>query len=302
LIWSQAKFVTRQVWNSLRGLFWTHFLTAITMTMTLFVFGAFMLLQENLQNLLKQWGDQIQINAYLEKNLSASDTQRLLDRIRGFPEVQRARYISQQEAWKDFKSALGAQSGILEGLPEDVLPPSFEIALNPGFRDAPLVDALAVRLKKEKGITVVEYPQEWVDRLSLVVLAVQWAKWLLGGVLFSVTFFIVGSTVKLAILARKDEIEMMQLFGASEEMIQAPFVVEGMTQGIVGGVLSVLCLWFLFDSLRDQIPPAAGLVGPFTQIEFLNVRSMALILAIGWALGAAGSLFSLRRFVKSWRS
>ena len=117
-----------------------------------------------------------------------------------------------------------------------------------------------------------------------------------------VTFFIVGSTIKLAILARKDEIEMMQLFGASEEMIQAPFVVEGMTQGIVGGLLSVLCLWFLFDSLRDQIPNAIGLVGPFTQIQFLNVRSMALILAIGWLLGAAGSLFSLRRFVKSWRS
>jgi cell division transport system permease protein len=301
-MWSQAKFVARQVWNSLRGLFWTHFLTAVTMTMTLFVFGAFMLLQENLQNLLKGWGDQIQINAYLDKNLSASDTETLLDRIRGFPEVQRVRYISQQEAWKEFKTALGAQSGILEGLPDDVLPASLEIALKSGFRDAPLVEDSAARLKKEKGITLVEYPQEWVDRLSLLVLAVQWAKWILGGVLFMVTFFIVGSTIKLAILARKDEIEMMQLFGASEEMIQAPFVVEGMTQGIVGGLLSVLCLWFLFDSLRDQIPNAIGLVGPFTQIQFLNVRSMALILAIGWLLGAAGSLFSLRRFVKSWRS
>lgn len=301
-MWSQAKFVARQAWNSLRGLFWTHFLTAITMTMALFVFGAFMLLQENLQNLLKGWGDQIQINAYLDKNLDANDSQRLLDRIRGFPEIERVRYISKQEAWKDFKTALGAQSGILEGLPEDVLPASLEIALKPDFRDAPLVDALAARLKKEKGISLVEYPQEWVDRLSLVVLAVQWAKWILGGVLFMVTFFIVGSTVKLAILARKDEIEMMQLFGASEEMIQAPFVIEGMTQGILGALLSVLCLWFLFDSLRDQIPGAVGLVGPFTQIQFLNVQSMALILAIGWLLGAAGSLFSLRRFVKSWRS
>ena len=300
-MWSQLGFVGRGVWNSLRELFWTHFLTSAIMTMALFVFGAFMLLQENLQNLLKGWGDQIQINAYLDKSLGSGDIQSLLAWVRRFPEVQRVRYISQQQAWKEFQAALGAQSSILEGLPEDVLPASFEIAIKPAFRDPPLVENLATRLKKEKGITTVEYPQEWVDRLSLVVLAVRWAKWILGGVLFMVTFFIVGSTVKLAILARKDEIEMMQLFGASEEMIQAPFVLEGMTQGIVGGLLSIFCLWSLFQALRDEFPTVVGLVGPLNQFQFLDLQSMALILAIGWLLGAAGSLFSLKRFVKSWR-
>jgi cell division transport system permease protein len=299
LIWSKTKFVTRQLWTSLRELFWTHFLTAVTMTMTLFVFGAFILLQENLQNLLKGWGERIEINAYLDKNLSANDAQVLLDHIRSFPEVQRAEYISQQQAWKDFRAALGAQAGILEGLPEDVLPASFDIVVKPDFRDPSLVDALAARLRKEKGIALVEYPQEWINRLSLVVLAVRWAKWIFGGVLFIVTFFIVGSTVKLAILARKDEIEMMQLFGASEQMIQAPFVLEGMTQGIVGGLLSVACLWFVFESLRDQIPGFVTLAGPFNQLQFLKMQSMALILAIGCLLGAAGSIFSLKRFVKS---
>jgi cell division transport system permease protein len=297
-MWAQSTFVARQVWKSLRELFWTHFLTSITITMALFVFGTFMLLQQNLQTLLKGWGDQIQLNAYLDKNVAANDAQSLLNRIQNYAEVQGVRYISQQQAWKDFRGALGAQAGILEGLPEDVLPASFEIAVKPAFRDAQFVDLLAARLKKEKGITIVEYPQEWVERLSLIVLAVQWAKWIFGGVLFLVAFFIIGSTVKLAILARKDEIEMMQLFGASEEMIEAPFLVEGMTQGIVGGFLSVLCLWFLFESLRDQIPSAVGLIGPFKQLQFLSIQSVLLILTIGWFLGAAGSLFSVKRFVR----
>jgi len=300
-MWSQMGFVGRQVWKSLRELFWTHFLTAATMTMALFVFGAFMLLQENLQHLLKGWGDQIQINAYLDKSLGVGDAQSLLVRVQSFPEVQRVRYISQQQAWKEFQAALGAQSTILEGLPEDVLPASFEIAIKPAFRDGSLVEGLAARLKKEKGIATVEYPQEWVDRLGLVVLVVRWAKWIFGGVLFMVTFFIVGSSVKLAILARKDEIEMMQLFGASEQMIQAPFILEGMAQGIVGGLLAVFCLWSLFQSLRDEIPTVVGLVGPLNQFQFLDLRGMALILVIGWLLGAAGSLFSLKRFVKSWK-
>ena len=300
-MWAPMTFVLRRAWNNLRELFWTHFLTSIAMTMTLFVFGAFMLLQENLQNLLKGWGDQIQINAYLDKGLSTAETRSAWDRIRSLPEVQDIRYISSAEAWREFQSALGAQSGILEGLPQDVLPASFEIAIRPAFRDGPLVAAFAARLKREKGITVVEYPQEWVARLSVVVLAVQWAKWILGGALFLVTFFIVGSTVKLALLARKDEIEMMQFFGASQGMIQAPFVLEGMTQGIVGGLLSILCLWLLFHSLRDVIPSGGSLAGPLTQFEFLGLQSAGLILAIGLLLGAAGSLFSLKRFIKTWK-
>ena len=135
------------------------------MATTLFVFGAFMLLQENLQNLLKGWGEQIQINAYLDKSLDAADVQRLLARVRTFPEVEGVRHISQEQAWRDFQAALGAQSGVLEGLPQDVLPASFEIKIRENFRDGPMIEDFVNRLKREKGIALVEYPQEWVDRL-----------------------------------------------------------------------------------------------------------------------------------------
>lgn len=299
---SQVGFVARRVRSSMRELLWSHVLTAGTMAMSLFVFGAFMMLQENLQHFLTGLGDQIQINAYLEKGLGASDVQSLQARIRAFPEVERARHISQAQAWVDFSAALGARSNLLDGLPRDVLPASFEILLKPAYRDGPVVEALANRLKKEKGISAVEYPQEWVDRLSLVVLAVQWAKWLLGGVLFMAAFFIAGSTVKLAILARKDEIEIMQLVGASEELIQAPFVFEGMIQGVAAALFAVACLWALLEFLRRQIAGSAGLFGAPAQLQFLDPQSIVLLLLIGWLLGAAGSLFALRRFVKTWAS
>jgi len=271
------------------------------MAMALFIFGAFMLLHDNLQHLLKGWGDQIHINAYLEIGLGEGAQRRLLNRVRTLPEVERARHISQEQAWKDFQTALGAQSSLLNGLPRDVLPPSIEISIKPAFRDAAVVEELAGRLKKEQGIATVEYPQEWVERLSLVILAVEWAKWILGGVLFMATFFIVGSTVKLAILARQDEIEIMQLVGASEALIQAPFVLEGMIQGVAGGLVAIGCLGAMFGLLRHQMSGPA-LLGALTQAQFLDLRSIVFILAIGWLLGAAGSLFSLRRFVKRWKS
>ena len=297
---SLVGFVLRRVRSNLRQLFWTHVLTAGTMAMTLFVFGGFMLLEVNLQGLLRGWGDQIQIIGYLNNGLSGEDVGALIKRIAALPEVEGVRHTSQEQAWRDFKTALGTQSGLLDGLPHEILPASIEISLKPAERDVPVVERLAERLKREDGIAGVEYPQEWVERLALAVLAVEWIKWGFGGVLFLATFFIVGSTVKLAVLARKDEVEIMQLVGASEELIQAPFVIEGMIQGVVGAALSICGLWLAYVLLRNELPAMGGLWVPIGELQFLGLEGIAFLLAIGWLLGAAGSLISLRRFVKSW--
>ena len=220
--WSQLGLVARQVRSGLWAQLWTHVLTAGAMAMALLVFGMFMLLQENLQSLLKGWGDQIQVNVYLAKALGATEVSLLRDTIQNYPEVERVRHISQEQAWKDFQAALGPQSNLLEGLPQDVLPASFEISVKAAYRDGPIIEAVAERLRKEKGVAAVEYPQEWVNRLSRIVLAVQGLQWIFGGMLFVATFFIVGSAVRLSILARKDEIEIMRWVGAPPELIQGP--------------------------------------------------------------------------------
>lgn len=300
--WSQLSFVARQASSNLRELFWTHVLTSGTMAMTLFVFGAVMLVETNLQVLLKGWGDQIQLNVYLERGLGAGEAEALLNRVRALPEVLRVRYITEDQAWRDLSAALGAQSGVLDGLPRDVLPSSFEIAVKPAFRDTPLVERLAARLKQEKGIDLVEYPRDWIDRLNLLVLAVAWLKWVFAGVMFVITFFIVSSAVKLAILSRTDEIEIMQLVGSSRTMIQGPFLLEGMVQGLVGGALAVIGLWGVFEAARREFSPSSALWGISTQWQFLGVDGILIIVLLGWLLGCAGSFFSLGSFIRTWRS
>jgi cell division transport system permease protein len=295
-------FVLRRVGHNLRQLIWTHVLTCAVVAMALFVFGTFILCEMNLEHLLKGWGEQVQLNAYLDKNLDPGALQDLLKRVETLPEVERVRHISQEQAWRDFQTALGAQSGLLEGLPRDVLPASLEISLKPAQRDSPVVEKLAGRLKQEKAITAVEYPQEWVERLGLIVLAVEWAKWIFGGALFLATFFIVGNTVKLAMLARRDEVEIMQLVGASEELIQAPFVIEGMIQGVVGGMIAVTVLWLAYISLGNEMPSLGGFLAPLGQLQFLDLNRVLLLLGVGWLLGTAGSVSSLRRFLKTWNT
>jgi cell division transport system permease protein len=301
LIWSHIGFVARRVRQSLWELLWNHVLTSGTMATSLFVFGMFILVQENIQLMVKGWGDHIQINTYLDKDVGTDQVQAIMESIRALPEVDQARHISREQAWNDFRTALGAQSAVLEGLPRDVLPASFEITVKPAYREPSQVEELAIRLEKIDGIAAVEYPQQWLDRLNLFVLAVQWTKWALSGILFTATFFVVGSTVRLALLARKEEIEIMQFVGASEELIQAPFVVEGMLQGCIGAVVALLGLWLFYLLLHEYFVPELALLGPGIHIRFLDPASITMIVIFGWLLGSLGSLFSLRRFLRTWR-
>lgn len=295
-----VSFVFRRVRKSLRELLWTHVLTSGTMAMTLFIFGGFLLIQENLHGLLKGWGSQIQIFAYLGNSLPQADLQSLLGHIRSYPEVEGVRFVSKGEAWENFKKTLGAQSGVLEGLPPDILPSSLEITLKRPHRHRAAVAGVAQRLHEAKGISEVEYPQEWIEKLGLLVLGVQWTKWVLGSFLFLATLLIVGSTVKLAILARKDEIEIMQLVGAPAGLIKTPFVIEGMIQGIAGASLALFFLWLLFLFLSYHLPSSWGIFPSRDQLLFLDPGEISLLVFLGWILGAGGSLFSLRRFLKTW--
>jgi cell division transport system permease protein len=299
---SLIGFVLRRVGSSLRQLLWSHVLSAGVMAATLFIFGGFMLLETNLQKLLKGWGDQIQITAYLRSDLADGDVPGLLQRVAAMPEIERVRHTSREQAWRDFQAALGTQSGLLDGLPREVLPASIDITLAPAHRNAADVEQLADRLRREGEVASVEYPQEWVERLSLVVLLVEWIKWTLVGVLSVATFFIVGSTIKLAVLSRQDEVEIMQLVGASENLIQAPFVIEGMLQGLAGAVLALAALAMAYWFLQRELATMSGLWAPFDGPRFLDLPSMGLLLGAGWLLGMVGSLASLRRFLRTWHT
>jgi cell division transport system permease protein len=270
------------------------------MAMTLFIFGAFLLAQENLHGMLRGWGSRVQIFAYLDNRLAAAEVEPLVSRLGAYPEIESVRFVSQAEAWENFKKSLGSQSGVLEGLSADVLPASLEIALNAGYRDHGALAGVAERVRAEKGVSEVEYPEEWMEKFSLLIAGIEWAKWIVGGFLLLATLLIVGNTVKLAILARTEEIEIMQLVGAPPGLIRMPFVIEGMIQGIFAAALSALFLWLFFLLVRSQPAYTLGVFIDRAELRFLEPQSLTLLLVLGWAMGALGSLLSLRRFLKRW--
>ncbi len=290
-------FVAGRVVRSLKELFWTHLLTAGVMAMILLVFGGFLLIQENLGRMVRGWGEELHVFVYLDDEVDAAAATELRARLESFPEVRAARYVSRERAWEDFKNALGSQSGILEGLDPAMLPASLELEVRAGYRSRDAVARLVERLEAQEGVQDVEYPETWLERLRLLRVGMEWLKWVLGGVLFLVAFLIVGSTIKLAIVARRDEIEVMQLVGAGAGLIKAPFVIEGMIQGLVGGALALGLLQAAFSLLGAELLASFGPLAAGIQFAFLDSRQCVELLLLGWLLGTAGSVLSVRRFL-----
>ena len=291
-------FVAGRVARSLRELFWTHLLTAGIMAMTLSVFGGFLIIQDNVGRLVKGWGDEIQVFVYLEDGVAAAAAETMRAAVAAYPEVKVATYVSKQRAWDAFKETLGSQSGILDGLNPNVLPASLDVELRSAHRSREAVLRLVRRLAALDGVQDVEYPETWLEKIRLLVIGIEWLKWVLGGFLFLVAFLIVGSTIKLAIVARQDEIEIMQLAGAADGLIKAPFVIEGMIQGVVGAALALGVLQASFSLLTAELLAPFGALLAGEQLAFLGLPQCALLVLMGWLLGTAGSLLSVKRFLE----
>ena len=292
---THVVFVAGRVARSLRELFWTHLLTAGIMAMTLSVFGGFLLVQDNVRALVRGWSDENQVFVYLGDGVDPAAGEALRARLAAYPEVKSARYVSKARAWEEFGKTLGSQSGILEGLDPGTLPASVDLELRSGHRSREAVLALVRRLAALEGVQDVEYPETWLEKMRLLMTGIEWLKWVVGGFLFLVAFLIVVGTIKLAIVARQDEIEIMQLVGAPDGLIKAPFVIEGMVQGLIGAGLALALLRAAFSLLTaDLLAPFGALIAG-EQFVFLSAAQHVHLVLMGWLLGTAGSMLSVKR-------
>lgn len=291
-----AYFVGRAVLNIRQNPF-INLVTIATIALALLILSIFLLLLVNLEGAAHEWSRQVQVSVYLEKEPSQQELATLKSRLVAMPEVDSVRYIGKDEAFKRFRARLKGQETLLEGVAMDLLPASLEIALKRGSRNSDAVELFVGRLKKIPGIGEIQYGEEWVRRLSAFISMARLVVTLLGGFLLIAVLFIVSNTIKLTVYARRDELELLSLVGATRFFIKAPFIIEGMLQGVAGALVSILlltaCYYGFLYKAGDFInfaPTSAGL-------SFLPPEYLCGILLTGILLGFVGSISSLRRFI-----
>lgn len=294
--WSLINYFTAKAWTNLVSNKLVTVITMFTITLALLIIALFMLFYVNLEGTVDQWSRKVVVTVYFDNELSPQDTVSLKARISALAGTEEVKYISKEDALKRFRSRLTGQEALLEGVAPDVLPASMEITLKKQFRSTDAVTAYVAGLKRVQGVGEVQYGEEWVRKFLTFFQFLRMLGILIGSFLLMAVLFIVSNTIKLTILARKDELEILGLVGATPFFIKAPFLIEGMIQGAVGAVIAVVLLVasyyaFLANAVNflSFNPADAGLT-------FLPPFYIAALLIGGVMLGLIGSLASLKKF------
>ncbi len=235
---------------------------------------------------------------FLEPDISAEDLKLIEDRIKTSPAVIRLHLVSRDEALARFEKNFPQLGDIIKNLGVNPFPPSLEATLHRESFMSEEILGFIEEMKNVRGVEDVQFNREWVRKMQSLSRLVRAVGFFLGGILILASFFIISNVIRLSVFARKNEIEILRLVGATNGFIRFPFLLEGAALGILGSLLSLGLLFLLTKLFPLYLGSSLGALQEIVSLRFLSF-SQCLTMVLGGALmGIAGSLTSLSRFLR----
>lgn len=260
--------------------------------------ATFVVIVDNLRRVAEELGRDVEISAYLPKDVSRTSAKALAKTVTSWPDVEGARFLQSEAAMDEFRSVLADDAVLLDGLPPDLLPPSIEVRLVPRTWTRAEVEQIGTKLGALEPIEDVRFGQEDIERVNALLSFARITALILGIALCLGTILIVSNTIRLTVYARRDEIEIMSLVGATNAFVRAPFVLEGAIQGMLGGAVAVLSLIALEEGLRVGLERGLSYAYGPIELSFVPLEFLGYLLAAGVALGLIGSVLAVGRFLR----
>lgn len=259
-------------------------LSIMMIAFSLFSFGLFGLVAINFQRQFGIVEERVEIQAFVVDTTSVVTLTDGVAAVAAYPEVQRARPVTREEALQRAREQMGEFRDVFDA---EFLPASIEVQLKPGFRDPANVKAVAERLAALGYVDDVRYGEEFVTQLASIRTVATAVGIALGLAFAAVAIIIIAATIRITVLARAREISIMRLVGATDGFVRRPFLLEGTLTGIAGGVMAYLLL-----------RGAHAVVSRFFATAFLEPNMTMTGIAIGGLLGLLGSAFAVRRHLR----
>lgn len=260
-----------------------------TIAFSLFAFGLFGLVAINIEAALRAVEDRVEVRAFLVDGARDAQVDELMRGISKMPQVADVGYVSPDSALQRARAELDEFRDVMEGA---MLPGSVELRLKEGARNPDTVLAISRRLQTYPVVEEVRYGREWVEKLYRIRNIAGVAGMVLGCVFALVAIIIIGATIRMAILARTKEIEIMRLVGATNGFVRLPYLIDGTLKGLTGGGLAVLMAWGAVQLVSRSLMAA----------QFFTTQQALLGVAAGGLLGLAGSWLSVGRHLRRvWR-
>jgi cell division transport system permease protein len=270
-------------------------LSILTIAIALFVLGVFLLVSENLTRVVEDWSRSAEFSVYLRDDVAAAERAAVEAALRQEPFVAGVDAVSKDEALARFRRNFPDLAPAAAAGAENPFPASFEVRLGSAAVDVPALERLSGSIKRMPGVSDVRYDRRWLDRLASVGAFVRSAGLFLAGVLILAAGLTVTNVVRLALYARRDEVEIMELVGAPMAFIRGPFICEGIIQGGLGAALSLAVLRGALEAARPRLAAMASGLTDFETVQFLPAAAMALVVAGGMLVGCIGGLVAARR-------
>lgn len=271
------------------------FASIITVSLTLFMFGIYLLAMLNANEIVKNIESKLEVSVFLKEDASTSDKENIQKTITNIQGVTKIGFVTKDEALEKWKDQLGEENqDLVQGFDEkNPLPESFTVTVE----NAEIVKTVVTNTEKLDGIEKVVANQDLVNRISAVVGGVKWVGFAALIILIPICLLLIGNTIKLAVYSRRREVNIMKFVGATDWFIRWPFIIEGIIIGIVGAILSSALLIPLYSLAYNKLSSYVVMINLVTP-QYLIMNILWIFILSGTLIGGIGSILSIRKFLR----
>ena len=282
-----------QIWRKPLSSLLTSAVIGIALTLP----TGFYVLLNNFEQLIKDWDATVEISAFLVKPSNTDSADALMETLRAEPSVSKIHYISEEQALEEYKKLSGF-SDALNILQENPLPAVLLIDLDISNEDQASIEKFVTTLQQYDEIDSVVLDRQWISRLQQIVQTLRHGIYIITALLGIGVLLIIGNTIRMNINTKRQEIEIIKLFGGTNRFIQKPFMYSGFWYGLIGSLIAILLVWLSIGLLIPSIDQLISLYTSDFKLHFLDIREVLLILAIGSGLGLIGSWISVEQHIR----
>jgi cell division transport system permease protein len=292
---TKLDYLLRETFLGLRRGGWMNWAAVSTVTVLLFLFGMSLQVSWKLEGLLNQFGTPVEVSVYLDPGAQVEQVMAVVEKL---PQVTQVKTISKEEAWTSLVKEMGISdiAGATEQLDGNPLVDELKVKA----RYSKDVPSLAKQLKQVAGIDEVQYMDEVLKRMQQLSQGLSWVSLTITSFLTLTAVAVITTTIRLIVMTRRREIEIMQLVGATKSWIYLPFILQGIAFGIVGAAIA----WVMITSVQQFLANLLATAPDFirflaggAQPDPIQVLLLPLLLlSLGSSVGLMGSLFAVRRF------
>jgi cell division transport system permease protein len=287
-------YAIREVGTSFRRNAMMTVAAILTMWVSLALIGGARLINQAARDASRQWRGGVEVSIFLRPDVTQQQIDAVGSQLKDMPEVKKVNYVDQQGAYKEFKALFANQPLFVQSVQPGDLPPSYRVVPS----KAEFVDSIGTRFQDFPGVYQVAYAKEFIDYLLKTTKRQENVLYLISAAVIVAAFVLTFTTIQLAIFARRREVAVMKLVGATNWFIRIPFMLEGLLEGMIGGLLAMATVY-----LARNVFTSVGSIQVFNLHNSLYVttsealRTGIVLVIVGALMGAIGSAVAVRRFL-----